>query len=302
MTRHFGGIGPVRHNDTTRYVVIISAFLLLVCSFVAVVFLTNNQSSAKEPTTVVIHEPQIEMVEVLVPVQKIDQGATLEASMFRRENRPKVGLSPGVIREFEQIQGTYAAALIVPDQPLHQEYITKVRPVNPITKLLPDGFRAVTIKVDEKTAVEGWVAPGARVDVIWASILNGKTAIQVIVENAVVLSANKVTEAAQAQQQNPAAAAAPNTVTLQVSSEDSKKIQLASISGTLSLSLRGDRDSGKTTAGRPLTLDDLYGGPKIAESPKQECLGKVKTCTRDGLCEELCLGRDGKLAPLAGNH
>jgi pilus assembly protein CpaB len=298
MTRHFGGIGPVRNNDSARYIVIISLFLLVICGFVAVVFLSSGSSSAKEPTTVVIHEPQIEMVEVLVPIQKIEQGTQLEPSMFRKENRPKVGLSPGAIKDFEQIQGTFAASLVVADQPLHQEYVTKVRPVNPITKKLPEGYRAVTIKVDEKTAVEGWVAPGAHVDVVWVSELNGRKAIQVIVENAEVLSANKLTEQSQHQQNaNPAAAQAPNTITLQVSTEDSKKIQLASMHGTLSLSLRGDRDSGKTAASRPLTLDDLYGGTKPQEAPKQECLGKVKTCTKDGLCEELCLGRDGKLTP-----
>jgi pilus assembly protein CpaB len=295
MSRHFGGLTPVRRNDKSRYVIILSAFLLVVCGFVAIVFLASGPSTANQPTAVVIHEPQIEMADVLVPVQKIDQGTALEQSMFRKEKRPRVGLSANVVKDFEQVQGYYAAALIVSDQPLNQEYITKVRPINQITERIPIGYRAVTIRVDNKTAVEGWVVPGARVDVVWATSIQGKQAIQVIVENALVLSADKSGEVNPQKQ----VAAAPSTITLQVTTEDAKKVQLASISGSLSLSLRGDKDVGDSAPSSPLTVDDLLGrtnGERAA--PVQNCKGKVKTCTKDGMCEELCLGDDGKLSPM----
>lgn len=292
MTRHFGGINPVKRNDSARYIIILSAFLLVVCSFVAVIFLSSGSSDANQPTTVVIHEPQIEMAEILIPIQRIEQGAMLEPSMFRKENRPKVGLSAGAIRDLEQIQGQYAKALILPDQPLHEEYITRTRPINAITQKIPDGFRAVTIRVDAKTAVEGWAVPGVRVDVVWASQVAGKQALTVIVENSMILSADKNVDS-NAKGGPPI----PSTITLLVSNEDAKKIQLASLSGTLSLSLRGDNDSGKGGSGGTITLDDLLGKGK--DGPVQpQCEGKVKTCTRDGVCEELCLGLDGKLSPM----
>lgn len=299
MSRHFGGMPPVTRNDKSRYVIILSAFLLVVCGFIAIVFLASGPSTANQPTTTVIAEPQIEMTSVLVPVQKIDQGATLEPSMFRKEMRPKVGLSSGVIKDFEQITGLYAASMIVPDQPLHMEYLTRVKPINQITEKIPDGYRAVTIRVDAKTAVEGWAVPGARVDVVWATQIQGKQAIQVIVENALVLSADMMPEMNQKQQGNAAGSAVPSTITLQVTTEDAKKIQLASISGSLSLSLRGDRDTGRAASSAPLTVDDLLGRPKNpAAAPSVNCRGKVKTCTPDGMCEELCLSDDGKLSPM----
>lgn len=295
MSRHFGGVSPVRRNDKSRYVIILSAFMLVVCGFVAIVFLASGASTATQPTTVVIHEPQIEMADVLLPLQKIEQGTALEQSMFKKEKRPKVGLSGNAVKDFEQIKGYYAASMIVPDQPLNQEYITKVRPINQITEKIPVGYRAVTIRVDNKTAVEGWVVPGARVDVVWATLIQGKQAIQVIVENALVLSADKMGDVNPQKQ----VAAAPSTITLQVTTEDAKKIQLASISGSLSLSLRGDKDTGESAPSSPLTVDDLLGrntGERSA--PVQNCKGKVKTCTKDGMCEELCLTEDGKLAPM----
>ncbi len=294
MSRHFGGSSNIRRNDRSRYVIILSAFLLVVCGFVAIVFLASGPSTANQPTTVVIHEPQIEMVDVLVPVQKIEQGTSLEQSMFRKEQRPKVGLSANVVKDFEQIQGYYSASLIVSDQPLNQEYLTKIRPINQITERIPSGYRAVTIRVDTKTSVEGWVVPGARVDVVWATMISGRQAIQVIVENALVLSADKIHEGSQQKQ----AAGAPSTITLQVTTEDAKKVQLASISGSLSLSLRGDSDVGEAAPSSPLTVDDLLGRPKVGTAPVQNCRGKVKTCTKDGMCEELCLSDDGKLSPM----
>ncbi|MCO6432203.1 MAG: Flp pilus assembly protein CpaB [Deltaproteobacteria bacterium] len=291
MTRHFGGIGPVRRSDTSRYVIIISAFLLVLFSFVAVVFLTSGGTPEEDPKTVVIHEPQIEMVEVLVPQQQIAEGASLEPAMFRKENRPKVGLSPSVVRDFEQIQGFYARSLILPDQPLHEDYVTKVKPTNQITKDIPDGFRAVTIRVDAKSAVEGWVAPGARVDVVWLSRVGDKPIVTVIVENSRILSVDRNPNNQKGQKEGE-----PGTVTLLVSNEDSQKIQLASSTGSLSLSLRGDHDSGKTSAGSPISVDDLLGRPGPVASA-QVCKGKLKTC-QDGVCEELCLTPEGKLTPL----
>ena len=299
MSRHFGGISPVRRNDKSRYVIILSAFLLVVCGFVAIVFLASGPTNANQQPAAVIHEPQIEMTEVLVPIQRIEQGTALEAAMFRKETRPRVGLSPSIVRDFEQVQGFYAASLIVPDQPLHQEYATRVRPINQITERIPEGYRAVTIRVDAKTAVEGWVVPGARVDVVWAIQIQGKQAIQVIVENALVLSADKMPEGMGQRQGQQSGTGAPSTITLQVSTEDAKKIQLASISGSLSLSLRGDRDVGRAASSAPLTVDDLLGRTKPSDRVSaQNCKGKVKTCTRDGMCEELCLTDDGKLEPM----
>jgi Flp pilus assembly protein CpaB len=55
-------------------------------------------------------------------------------------------------------------------------------------------------------------------------------------------------------------AAVPSTVTLLVTAQDASKIQLASTTGSLSLSLRGDEDTTGSSGGGTVTVDDLYGG------------------------------------------
>jgi pilus assembly protein CpaB len=246
----------------------------------------------------VIKEAPIDMIEVLVPIQTVEQGKPLDPSMFRKEKRIKDGLSPKVVKEFEEIQGFYAKTLIVSDQPLHQDYITRTRPVNEIIQQIPEGYRAVTIRVDQISSVEGWARPGALVDVIWASKVNGQASVTVIVEGAKILSAERVTEAQKKDEQQQPGAPTPSTVTLLVTSDDANKIQLATTAGSLGLNLRGESGGIKGSSGGTITVDDLLLKRTGQEKPSQDCKGRLKTCAKDGKCETLCILADGSMVPM----
>lgn len=297
MSRHFGGLSPAKQTDRARTLILVSVFFVFLFSTLAFLFLSSNQPVAG-PTKVVevVKESPIEMVDVLVPVQGVEAGRPLEPSMFRKESKPKLGLSPRVVKDYEEIKGFYARTLIVADQPLHNDYITKVRPVNEITEQIPEGYRAVTIRVDQTSSVEGWARPGAQVDIVWASKVRGKSAVTVIVENAKVLSAERITQA-----EIKPGMPVPSTVTLLVTAEDAKKIQLATTAGSLSLNLRGDSGGSKGGAGGTITIDDLLANRNADDvKAEPECRGKVKTCGKDGKCEELCLKSDGSMVPMLG--
>ncbi len=285
MQRQFGGIQKSGKANKARIVLFGSGFFIILFSALAFLLLKKEQKPA--PATVVVQEKkeEVKMVSVLVPVQEIATGTALEYRLFRKEKRPQVGVSDRVVKEFEEIKGHYARSLIVKGQPLQKDLITSVKPINELTAEIPEGYRAVTIGVDVRTSVEGFVRPGARVDVVWASRIRGKPAITTIVENARVLSAERQTSSV-----NQKGASVPNTVTLLVSTRDAQKIQLASTTGKLSLSLRGDEDSGKGGETNPITLDDLIGGAK-KEQVQEDIEGTV---TIGG---EKWLLVDGKLKP-----
>lgn len=296
MTRHFGAKGSFNQSDKARTLIVVSICSVVFFSALSYLLIASN-SSKPEPATKlveVIKDSPIDMVDVLVPVQSIEAGRPLEPSMFRKEAKPKIGLSPRIVKDFEEIRGFYARTLIVSDQPLHGDYITKVRPVSPIIPQIPDGFRAVTIRVDQVTGVEGWAQAGAQVDVVWTTKINGKSAITVIVENAKVLSAERVTQA----DQKPGMPI-PSTVTLLVSADDSKRIQLATTTGLLFLTLRGET-GGKGVQGGTITTDDLLArGSSAGDSSRaHECQGRLRTCSSDGRCETLCLRGDGSMVPM----
>ncbi|MDC0357511.1 Flp pilus assembly protein CpaB [Oligoflexia bacterium] len=287
MSRHFGGIQPGRQSDRTRTVLLASMFFIVLFSILAFFLLSTADPKGETTKTVVVEtEAEIKMVEVLVPLRDVLPGIPLEAQMFRRESRPQVGVSNRTVRTFEEVRGHYARSLIVAGQPLHRDYITSVKPTNALTASIPKGFRAVTIRVDARTSVEGFVRPGAKVDVVWASRISGQPGVTVIVQNAKVLSAERQTATEQ-----KSGVPVPSTVTLLVTSKDAQKIQLASTTGKLSLSLRGDADEVSDGQSRPITVNDLLGRRQVDGAVNANVEGSV---TIGG---EKWLMVDGKLVP-----
>jgi len=292
MRGQFGGGVPSQNSERTRILVLAGFFFVLLTATVGAVVFYTSSSKATVKTVVVEKEPEIRMADVLVPVQNIEPGQALEPVMFRREQRPSVGLPTRVVKDFEEIKGQYSRSLVVADQPLHRDYITAVRPTNALTVKIPDGYRAVSISVDVRSSVEGWARAGAKVDVVWASRVRGQAAVTVIVQNAQIISAERQT--AEAAQQG---AGVPNTITLLVTASDAAKIQLAQTTGSLSLSLRGDQDPGKADSNPSITttLEDLY--PRSAqEAPAAPTGPRIRMRNAKGESEEYIF-QNGQLVP-----
>lgn len=289
QNRHYSDSG----NSTIKFALIFGIGLLLFSTTALVILLTSSldNQAVLSKSVVVERESSFELIDVLVPIQEIPSGSLLEPAMFKIDSRPKVGVSGLVIKDFEEIKGKYAKTLIIPGQILNSEYISLSRPVNAITASIPEGFRAVTIQVDVKTGIEGWARAGARVDVTWISSLRGQQAVTVIVENAKIISAARRTE-----DNNKGPDVLPTELTLLVPIEDARRILLAQQSGSLSLSLRGDNDSGKSDAGRTFTVDDLIGGHNMIIEKRDEAIVKIRDA--NGTIEEFAL-RNGKLIPLS---
>ncbi len=210
--------------------------------------------SEKQPSTTVSVQPIEDLVSVLVPVRDIQVGEQLNSSLFRFEKRLGSTLPKGTITSVDQIADKYARVSLTQGMIVTEEHIVSSKPTNLITANIPEGYRAVTIRVNETSSVEGWARPGANVDVLWVGHIGGKQGLTTIVENAKVLSAER-----QVDSNTPMGASVPSTVTLLVTSQDAAKIQLAATTGTLSLLLRGDSDVSSSGIKTALTIDDLLG-------------------------------------------
>ena len=284
MPRHFGGSSSVG-RDKTRVLILLGAFCIIVFSLLAVVFLAGGGKGGEVQTVVIEKEVEIKMSDVLIPVRQIQAGESLTPELFAKEKRPAAALSDSVVRDLAEINGQFAKIAMMAQLPVHRDQVTSVRPTNILTAKIQDGYRAVTINVDARSSVEGWARPGARVDVLWATRVNNQPAVKVIVENAEVLSAERQTVT------NPRdGGIVPSTVTLLVSSADAAKIQLASSTGTLSMSLRGDNDSGRGTSAGSITVDDLLGSAKSLQ--KKTYGNTVKIDGQEWFLE------DGQLIPV----
>jgi pilus assembly protein CpaB len=106
--------------------------------------------------------------------------------------------------------------------------------------VIPEGMRAVSVKVDEVIGVAGFVLPGTRVDVlvtISTNADNDEAATRVILQNVQALAAGQTI------QKN--ANGEPQTatvITLLVTPEQAEKLTLAATEGQIQLALRNTLD------------------------------------------------------------
>lgn len=240
-------------------VALVALFLMLACFGIAA-FYFISQTKPTEDAQVSAPSPQFDVVDVLVAVDKIDAGIALEPILFRKESRASLSVGPSRVSSYDQLKGAYSASFIAAGQPLLSEYVTFRKPVNQVQANIPDGYRAVSIAVDETTSVEGWARAGAKVDVLLTSTVNGRSTATVIVQNAKVLSGGGAEE-----RKEKGERVEVTTVTLMVTVEEATKIQLASneaqsSSGSLSLVLRGDEDTIESPTNSSISLESILNG------------------------------------------
>jgi pilus assembly protein CpaB len=129
--------------------------------------------------------------------------------------------------------------------------------------LIPSGMRAVAVRVNDVTSVNGFAVPGARVDVLATGNVTGSeepSTITLLQNVAVLASGQKIERSASGEPQNAA------VVTLLVPLEDAEKLALATQEAHVQLVLRNPLDTrrekpaivGKTT---------LFGRPQSKHPP-----------------------------------
>lgn len=254
------------------------AALIIFISFAGIIASIHFSSQQGTASTVSAPQNVIEpgMVEVVVPIESIPPGATLEPRLFHRVKKPEVLVGPEVIRDFEEVRGLYSRGVLVAGQPVHRDFLTSLQPVNALTASIPPGYRAIAISVDAISSVEGWAQPGARVDVIWVTRDLGSQMAYVVAPNAKVLSANKRAEGASVDGQKKDEET-PQTVTLLLSVRDAMRVRLAALNGRLALVLRGSEDAGLAKAGGPIGEGVLFNtGSRLPVASRSTVSVKVR--------------------------
>ena len=108
--------------------------------------------------------------------------------------------------------------------------------------VIPDGMRAVSVRVNEVIGVAGYVLPGTRVDVVATASPNGSpqdATSKVVLSNVQVLTAGTRME----QDQEKGKPMQVTVVTLLVYPEQSERLALASTEGKIQLALRNPLDT-----------------------------------------------------------
>jgi pilus assembly protein CpaB len=196
---------------------------------------------------------------VVVAAADLDLGAELRAEDLRVIQWPAENVPMGAFESPEQLAGRGLIFPVAQNEPFLPQKLAPIEAGAGLPPVIPEGYRAVSVRVNDVVGVAGYVLPGTRVDVI--TTLNPTSrpedvASKVILTNVQVLAAGTKIE----QNGKDNKPVQVSVVTLMVNPDESERLTLASTEGKIQLALRNPLDkSAPTTAGiRPEML--IAGG------------------------------------------
>ena len=199
---------------------------------------------------------EYDTVSVPVPISYVPTGTKVKDIRFRTMSFPKHQIPVGALASVTEFLEAATIAPLPANLPLFKENLSVLAGAkNPVIERIPQGMRAMTIKVDATSSVEGWAGSGSIVDVL----LVEKDRTTVIAEKVKVLSAERSVSPVE----GASAPSVPNTVTVLVSQEQCLAINTAIPRGKIAFALRslGDEERWMDTV---YTAGRLNGGTTAA--------------------------------------
>ena len=137
--------------------------LALGCGVIASIGITQvmaNRSSPPPP-------PQLETQPVFVALKEIPMGTLLDPQLVKLEQWPKDRIPEGVLSKLEDIEGRRPRTKLFAGEPiLDVKLLSKGESAGGAAPMIPIGYRAVPVRVDDVSGGAAMILPGDRVDVL----------------------------------------------------------------------------------------------------------------------------------------
>lgn len=213
-------------------------FLALVCgglaAYLAFNFLRDpvgpSLAQASEPTSVV----------VAVAARDMDFGVVVQMEDILLIDWPAGSVPEGYSSDVSELAGRGLLTAVHANEPLLSSKLALKEAGGGLPILIPEGKRAVSVKVDDVIGVAGFTLPGTRVDVLVTldqMAQREQPATQVVLQNIEVATAGQITE--RDVQGDPKTVP---VVTLIVDPDEAEKLALAATKGRVQLALRNTLD------------------------------------------------------------
>jgi pilus assembly protein CpaB len=192
---------------------------------------------------------------VVVAAADLQLGAALTKEDLRVVSFPSGQAPAGAFAQTDDIVGRGLIVSVVKNEPIIPAKLASKEAGAGLPPVIPDGMRAVSVRVNEVIGVAGYVLPGTRVDVVaTASPTNqpSDTTSKVVLANVLVLTAGTRME----HDQKDGKPVQVTVVTMAVTPEQSERLALASTEGKIVLALRNplDQSAPATPGMRPSVL------------------------------------------------
>lgn len=220
-------------------------------------YMEARVAAVRVPTTKIV------VAKVDIPVATPIDPAWLEAVDWPSSARPD-----GAVSDPNTLAGRVAVVPISRGEAVLPTKVVAAGARSGLSTIVPEGMRAVALKVDDVIGVAGFVHPGDRVDVITTMKPReeGPFVSKIVLQNIAVLAVGKDLE----HKGKDAKEAKPVTVaTLMVTSEEAERLALSVDKGHILLALRGlgDEEAPET---RGVTPPQLMLTPAPEPKPPPE--------------------------------
>jgi len=216
----------------------------------------------------------VAVAKVAIPI-----GSKIVAEQIMVVQFPKESTPDGAFDSPEKLAGRVAVVNIAAREPITELRLAAEGTAAGLAAIIPEGYRAMTVKVDDAAGISGFIQPGTLVDVVVTidpeGIARQDPISKIVLQNIKVLASGQNIDKPKDERE----ATSVKAVTLQVTPEQAEKLALASSEGKLQLVMRSQIDQGdEQTRGvnkRNLLNGDVAmpvpdAGSLKSEQPKSE--------------------------------
>lgn len=205
---------------------------------------------------------------IVVASTDIQLGTRLNSQMLKTVDWPSGSIPPGAVAKVEPLEDRVVKTSVLRGEPILEPKLAPLGTKGGLSAVIPEGKRAMTVRVNDVIGVAGFALPGNYVDIVVNTQVEGegrgeKQISKIVLEQILVLAV------AQESSRDETKPRVVNAVTLELTPEQAEKLDLARSVGTLSLVLRNQIDkNGSDTRGimkRQLLAGDAT--PVEAEKP-----------------------------------
>lgn len=200
---------------------------------------------------------------VVVAAVDIEMGSKINPQMLASTDWPSGSIPPGAFKDIKELQDRVVKVSVLRGDAVLERKLAPAGTQGGLSAVIAEGKRAMTVRVNDVVGVAGFALPGNYVDVMVnaqqdkAKGEESKQISKTVLEHVLVLAV------AQESGRDDTKPKVVSAVTLELTLEDSEKLDLARSVGTLSLVLRNQIDK-KTVATAGITKSQLFGEKEVA--------------------------------------
>jgi pilus assembly protein CpaB len=193
-----------------------------------------------------VREVEVASVNVGVAAQSLTMGTRLHANHLRVVAWPSRNPVAGAFADPKELVDRGVISPIAENEPITTSKVASAEAGAGLPPVIPEGMRAISVRVNEVVGVAGFVVPGTIVDVlvtVRAADAKDEPMTRTVVSKVQVLTAGTKYDQEKSKSGEPIPT---SVVTLAVIPEDAERIALASNEGKITLALRNPLDIDST--------------------------------------------------------